>query len=290
MVKRVRNWPMRLRVLKHRVITALVLVWLLIGTLFLGDWRVFAVVTGLVMALACWEWSDLCGLRSQLSRGAYTAVVAVVGVGLGVLLQWYEHHQSLRILLLIACAWWAVALLWVQSYPSSAILWGSTPVKMLMGLVILIPAWIALLYLRAQPAGAWLVLMAFLTVAAADVGAYFAGRRFGRTKLARNVSPGKTWEGVLGGMVLALLWGGFANLTIIGGDWLALLAVVVPTSLVSVVGDLLESMVKRQRGVKDSGRLLPGHGGFLDRIDGLVAAAPVFALAVLASGWTVSIA
>lgn len=273
--------------LKERVITALVLVSFLIGTLFIGGWWLFAVLTGAVVVLACWEWSDLCGLQTRLSRLLYTFGVGFLGLSIGWLLQWTQHLDNLRMLLMTACCWWALALLWVQGYPSSAALWGSPVVRMAMGAVILIPAWLSLLYLRAQPAGAWLVLMAFLTVAAADVGAYFAGRAFGRTKLARNVSPGKTWEGVVGGMALVLLWAALANVTVIQGDWLALFAVVVPTSLVSVLGDLLESMVKRHRGVKDSGHLLPGHGGFMDRIDGLVAAAPVFALAVLSSGWTV---
>ncbi|TVZ38340.1 phosphatidate cytidylyltransferase [Alteromonadaceae bacterium 2753L.S.0a.02] len=276
--------------LKQRVITACVLAVVVLGILFLGSISHFAIFSGVVMLFASWEWSDLCGLKQILARAIYTVILAILGVAVGWFLHWSEHHQNLQALLLFACGWWAISLLWIQGYPASAVLWGSVGVRMIIGVAILIPAWLALLYLRSQPAGAWLVLMAIFTVAAADIGAYFAGRAFGKYKLAKNVSPGKTWEGVIGGLVLTLACAGLANLVLIHGNWLALFAVVVPTSLVSVLGDLLESMVKRHRGVKDSGHLLPGHGGFMDRIDGLVAAAPVFALAVLSSGWTVQLA
>src|SRR5690606_33988289 len=138
-------------------------------------------------------------------------------------------------------------------------------IRLLMGWFVLIPAWVGCIYLRHTPLGAWLVLMLVLIVAAADVGAYFSGRKFGQRKLAPNVSPGKSWEGVWGGLSFALLVGTLYYLAFNGQDWLSLLVVVAPAALVSVVGDLLESMVKRHRGVKDSGRLLPGHGGIFDR-------------------------
>ena len=122
-------------------------------------------------------------------------------------------------------------------------------------------------------------------VAAADIGAYFAGRTFGRLKLAPAISPGKTWEGVLGGAAFAAFFGVVFNLVLGGDQWLKVVIVVVPAVLVSVIGDLLESMVKRHRGVKDSSHVLPGHGGVLDRIDALLAAAPVFTLATMMTGW-----
>ena len=132
-----------------------------------------------------------------------------------------------------------------------------------------------------------MVLMVVLLVAAADIGAYFTGRAIGRRKLAPEVSPGKSWEGVAGGAVFAVLLAVTFNIILRGDAWLSLFIIVVPTALFSVVGDLLESMVKRYRGVKDSSHLLPGHGGVLDRIDGLVAAAPVFALAFMSSHWRI---
>ncbi len=275
--------------LKQRVYTALALVVPFLLILFAGAWQHFAWLAGMVMVLAAWEWAGLSGLKQRVSRAIFTLFIASSGLLLGWFLQWAEHHQNLQTLLIVSAVWWAVALLWVQGYPSSAVLWGATPVRLVMGWFVLVPAWLALMYLRAQPAGAWLVLMVVFTVAAADIGAYFSGRAFGTHKLAREVSPGKTWEGVAGGLLFALVIGAVANLFIIHGSWVSLVAVIVPTAFVSVLGDLVESMVKRHEGVKDSSKLLPGHGGFMDRVDGLVAAAPIFALAVMSTQWSVTV-
>jgi CDP-diglyceride synthetase len=277
-------------VLKLRVYTAVALVLPFLGILFFGSWLYFAVMAGLVVSLAAWEWAGLAGVKQVLARLFYTLVIALSGILMGWFLYSASNHQYLLSLFTSAAIWWAVALLWVQGYPSSAVIWGSVPVRLLMGWFVLVPAWLALLYLRAEPSGGWLVLMVVATVAAADIGAYFTGKAFGRTKLAKSVSPGKTWEGVVGGLFFALVLGAIANVLIIQGSWIGLIAIIVPTAFVSVLGDLLESMVKRHQGVKDSGTLLPGHGGFMDRIDGLVAAAPIFALAVLATQWSVKVA
>jgi len=277
-------------VLKLRVYTAVALVLPFLGILFFGSWLYFAVMAGLVVSLAAWEWAGLAGVKQVLARLFYTLVIALSGILMGWFLYLASNHQYLLSLFTSAAIWWAVALLWVQGYPSSAVIWGSVPVRLLMGWFVLVPAWLALLYLRAEPSGGWLVLMVVATVAAADIGAYFTGKAFGRTKLAKSVSPGKTWEGVVGGLFFALVLGAIANVLIIQGSWIGLIAIIVPTAFVSVLGDLLESMVKRHQGVKDSGTLLPGHGGFMDRIDGLVAAAPIFALAVLATQWSVKVA
>ena len=276
--------------LKLRVYTAVALVLPFLGILFFGSWLYFAVMAGLVVSLAAWEWAGLAGVKQVLARLFYTLVIALSGILMGWFLYSASNHQYLLSLFTSAAIWWAVALLWVQGYPSSAVIWGSVPVRLLMGWFVLVPAWLALLYLRAEPSGGWLVLMVVATVAAADIGAYFTGKAFGRTKLAKSVSPGKTWEGVVGGLFFALVLGAIANVLIIQGSWIGLIAIIVPTAFVSVLGDLLESMVKRHQGVKDSGTLLPGHGGFMDRIDGLVAAAPIFALAVLATQWSVKVA
>nr|WP_236074977.1 phosphatidate cytidylyltransferase [Teredinibacter purpureus] len=275
--------------LKQRFITAVALVVPFLAVLFIGTWLHFAILAGVVVSLAAWEWAALAGLKSPITRTVYTAVVAFVGLFIGWYLQSPDQLQHLKALLVTTAVWWAVALLWVQGYPSSAVIWGAVPVRLLMGGFVLVPAWLALLFLRAEPAGSWLVLMVVATVAAADIGAYFTGRAFGRTKLAKNVSPGKSWEGVAGGLVFVLVLGVIANLTIFGGNWTSLVAILLPTAFVSVLGDLVESMVKRHQGVKDSGTLLPGHGGFMDRIDGLVAAAPIFALAVLSTQWAVKV-
>ncbi|SMF43591.1 phosphatidate cytidylyltransferase [Alteromonadaceae bacterium Bs31] len=275
--------------LKQRIYTALALVVPFVGILFLGSWQHFAWLAGLVLILSAWEWAGLSGLKGNISRALFTLFIAATGLLLAWFFQWAEQYQDLRTLFIAATIWWAIALLWVQGYPSSAIIWGSTPVRLLMGCFVLVPAWLALMFLRAEPAGAWLVLMVVFTVAAADIGAYFTGRAFGSRKLAKEVSPGKTWEGVVGGMLFALAIGALVNVFFIHGSWLSLVVVILPTAFVSVLGDLVESMVKRHQGVKDSGKLLPGHGGFMDRVDGLVAAAPIFALAVMSTQWSVRV-
>lgn len=279
--------------LKQRVITALVLTLIFLASLFWLPVPLFAVFSAVIVLLAAWEWSNMAGFIRLRGRLAYVFAIAVllalVAVYLNILTFTRDPFEPLimavsaeryRGLLVLGVGWWALALLWVQGYPSSALLWSHRPVRALMGALVLIPTWIALIYVRAQTEGAWLVLMIVTVVAMADIGGYFVGRRYGRHKLAVNVSPGKTWQGFAGGVAanlcLALvLWLGTSfSLTVV-------LLLVIPASLVSVLGDLLESMVKRERGIKDSGGLLPGHGGVLDRVDGLTAAAPVFALVLL---------
>ncbi|ACE83080.1 phosphatidate cytidylyltransferase [Cellvibrio japonicus] len=275
--------------LKQRLITALVLAIIFLASLFVLPAGYFSFFIGAVLLIGAWEWSSMSGFQAIWQRCLY----AVVLLGLMLAAATYFgfsgearptlDETSIRDLLVAGCVWWALALLLVQGYPSSAILWGNPWVRLLMGIPVLLPAWVALVYLRQQDYGAWLVLLLILVVALADSGGYFAGRRFGKHKLAPHVSPGKTWEGFAGGLVANLLL--VLVLALVSSwQWLLLLVVIVPTSLVSVLGDLLESMVKRHAGLKDSGNILPGHGGILDRIDGITAGAPVFALALLASG------
>ena len=276
--------------LKQRVITGLVLAAIVLEMLFAASAVYFPWFVGGVVLIAAWEWANLSGFGRLWQRSAYALVIAIAllsaarFVGFSASSQIAYNLASAQQLLILGCGWWALALLLVQGYPSSAILWGHTLTRLLMGLLVLVPTWLALTLVRFQPEGAWLVLMMTAIVATADIGGYFAGRRFGKRKLAPAVSPGKTLEGFVGGLlsniVLAFLIACFSDI----GIWL-LLAIVVPTSLFSVLGDLLESMVKRHADVKDSGNILPGHGGILDRVDSITAAAPVFALALIASGW-----
>lgn len=274
--------------LKQRILTASVLAIVFVSILFYLPWFIFSAAIGIVMLIGAWEWANLSGLNSFLSRMLYVAVIAAISCGLAWITIWSDDIALLKTLLIAACVWWAVSLLWIQSFPTSAIIWGSIPARLVMGMFVLIPAWLSHVFLRVEPSGAWLILLVVFLVAAADIGAYFSGRAVGRRKLAPAVSPGKSWEGVIGGAIFALILAITFNLLLGGGDaWLSLFLIVVPTALVSVIGDLLESMVKRHRGVKDSSQLLPGHGGVLDRIDGLLAAAPVFALAVISTHWQV---
>lgn len=276
--------------LKQRVITAIVLTIFILAMLFGLPATYFSIFIGAVVLIGAWEWSNLSSFGKSWQRLLYVIFIAAILLVTEYLIGLISASQPalnislIKQILVIACAWWAVALLLVQGYPSSAILWGHPVIRLLMGVLVLVPTWLALVYVRFQPQGAWLVVMIIGIVAAADTGGYFTGRRFGKHKLAQAVSPGKTLEGFAGGLVsnvlLAIL---IAYLS--GSSLWLLLAIVVPTSLFSVLGDLLESMVKRHAGVKDSSAILPGHGGILDRVDSITAAAPVFSLALLASGW-----
>ncbi len=190
---------------------------------------------------------------------------------------------NIQQVLFFACIWWALALLWVMRYPGSANLWGTRLIRAIMGVLVLLPSWLALVYLRGIDNGVLWVLYLAAIVCAADIGAYFVGKAFGKSKLMPQVSPGKSWAGFWGGVastsLLALIVGWAATNEQL--SVFALIAVSVVAGLASVLGDLLESMLKRHRGVKDSSHLLPGHGGVLDRLDSLTAAAPVFALLMI---------
>ena len=273
--------------LKQRVVTALLLGALFLAGLFGLSPGVFSLIVAVVVVYAGWEWSNLAGFTQIACRWIYTLIVAgLLAVAtwlLGLSFQSPPDVTVAQSFVLTGCLWWLVALFLVATYPSSSGLWGSRWTRSIMGLLVLMPAWVAIVFLVHQPAGSWLVLLAVLIIVLADVGAYFSGRRFGRHKLALSVSPGKTWEGFLGGLsanlLLALILGLFFQQSVPG--WLGLLLVVVVSSVASVLGDLVESMVKRHRGVKDSGGILPGHGGVLDRIDSVCAALPVFSMLYL---------
>jgi len=269
--------------LKQRVITGIVLALSFLAALFVLPAFGFIALMAVVLAYAAWEWGRLAGLTSAAGRGFYMLAVIAVAGALAAYLGFEQNillAEKSRFLLLLACTWWAIAMLWVQSYPSSAILWGRRWLCLSMGVFVLLPMWLAFAGLMSLAEGPKLVLAVVLLVALADIGGYFVGRAIGRTKLAPKVSPGKTWEGLLGGQLAIFLVVGMTG-WFLGFDasriglWLGLAMV---TGLASVLGDLVESMVKRHRGVKDSGTILPGHGGVLDRIDGLTAALPVFSL------------
>lgn len=271
--------------LKQRVITGTLLAAGALLAITLLPPLALVLVLALVMLLACWEWSDLAALDNRLGRSAYCVVAACAIAVLLDLTQLFGNLPNLdavRSVLIVAALWWSVALVLVKTFPGSAPAWSAVAIRLLMGLLTLLPAWLALAYLRAQPNGEWKIVFLLVLVAAADIGAYFTGSAFGKRKLAPAVSPGKSWEGFWGGLALSMLialavwWLYWSALPL-----LAWLLVVAFTVLASVLGDLLESMVKRQRGVKDSGNILPGHGGVLDRLDSISAAAPIFALGLL---------
>lgn len=266
--------------LKERVLTALVLVPIVIWCVFFAtNPLVFAAFGGIIVAVGGWEWAALMGWKQPVARVALAAVVLACLVALEV----FQPARSLLALLYgVSVLFWLVALRMVRGYPGSATLWARSEVLLPVGFVLLVPAWSGLVKLHSE--GHWWLLYLFCLVWGADTGAYFAGRAFGKNKLAPAVSPGKTIEGLVGGLLLTgvLMVGVGIHQGLAGSRFLAFIGLSFLTVLASVLGDLLESMVKRQAGVKDSGSIFPGHGGALDRIDSLTAAAPVFML-----GWIV---
>jgi phosphatidate cytidylyltransferase len=270
--------------LLQRVITAVVLLALLLPALFASTPWPFALLSLVLIAAAGWEWARLNG------------VARVAALGPGVLLAlagaWAMHTGSFA--RTPAAWWWGVTAGWIvggalvlRSGPAGWPRWPA-PVRLLLGLLLLWSGWLALAQARALSIN--FLLSALCIVWVADIGAYFAGRNFGRRKLAPSISPGKTWEGVAGGVIgvwlLAWLWLGvvdralpvdgpslFADLRALLG-WPGLLALSAALAGLSVAGDLFESLVKRAAGAKDSSRLLPGHGGVLDRIDALLPVLP----------------
>jgi phosphatidate cytidylyltransferase len=252
--------------LAQRVVTALVLAALVIAAIFWFPSRITAGVITLVVLAGAWEWSAFPGFKHYLARLAYVAAIAAC-----IAFVWSGGIDSQRAnqLLPAALVWWILASIWVVSMPG----YMNRASAALAGVLVLVPAWLALVRLH-QSAPYWLLFL-LLVVVAADVGAYFVGRAFGKHKLAPRVSPGKTWEGVGGGMaaaaLMAVLGTVFFSVPIV-----AFICMCVVVVVASIVGDLTESLFKRHAGLKDSGTLLPGHGGVLDRIDSVTAAAPIF--------------
>jgi len=260
-------------VLKTRVATALVLAAALLVVLFVLPVPAGSVFFALALLVGAWEWARLAGFESVPARLAYVLVTA----GLGALTYTATRDlANLHWLLAIACVWWGVALAWLCLRPGTV----STLSALLAGQLVLVPTGVAIDHLlvgERLATGNALLLCMMLIVWAADIGAYFAGRRFGRLKLAPAVSPHKTWEGVIGGALFATCVG-VAEARWLGVPMSPYLGLVMVVVCASIVGDLTESMFKRVAGLKDSGALLPGHGGVLDRIDSITAAAPFYVL------------
>ena len=267
--------------LRLRIITALCMVAIFLPALFLMPSMLFSIATVPLVLVAGWEWSRLVKIRSVIARIGYLLLIVMTlfAASLWLGLPDTFDPQRAQQLLLVAVGVWAFIFLWIQGYPSSAILWSARPILGLLGLILLGFTWIAIVTILNYQSGQWLLLLAIVIIVLADVGGFFAGKYFGKHKLAPIISPGKTWEGFVGGLLLegvlvgSLVWYFSDHITVLG---LSLL--VIPVALYSVLGDLFESMIKRHSGVKDSGRLLPGHGGVLDRIDGVMAALPMFGL------------
>ncbi|MGB2102257.1 MAG: phosphatidate cytidylyltransferase [Porticoccaceae bacterium] len=263
---------------KQRFATASVLALVFISALVFFPISVFISLIMLVVLVAGWEWADLAKIGSTSGKLFFVLALLlsmlVTANYVGVYTA-FDRLLSYQICL-SAMGLWAVIFLWLQGYPSSAILWSPRPVMLALGIVLLSITWLAIASIISLDNGRFLVLLAMAIIIFADIGGYIVGKSLGRHKLAPTISPGKTWEGLLGGMALQVLLVVGMVFFFEEVNWLNLCILVFPVAFASVIGDLFESMLKRHRGVKDSSNLLPGHGGFLDRLDGVMPALPLF--------------
>nr|WP_233618443.1 phosphatidate cytidylyltransferase [Providencia rettgeri] len=273
--------------MKYRLLTAIILIPIVIAALFLLSPANFGLVVIAVCALGAWEWAQFVGWYSQAKRIGLAVVFAAILLAMQFSISDINQFSSEPMILYGLWAgliWWGIAIILVVTYPASAS-WGkSVVIRLLFGVLTIIPFYCGMMVLRTVGYqsdtffGAWWLLYVMLLVWGADSGAYAFGRTIGRNKMAPKVSPGKTWEGLVGGLITAgiisWLFSAFAPIPVMP-DYLLVTSIIVV--VVSVFGDLTESMFKRQSGIKDSSHLIPGHGGILDRIDSLTAAIPVFA-------------
>lgn len=287
--------------LKQRIITALVLAPSAIVAIFYLPLVYFAALFLAIIGIGAWEWGPLMGFKDNARRiGFVTATLMLIWAIWSLLfpsdlwLNSKELNSFAMTILWIAVGWWLLSAFLMISYPNSSNFWSKYhSIRGLFGWLTLVPTWLAFMVIRTNDYhvdsyhGAKLLMLLFLMVWTADIGAYFFGKAMGKNKLMPNVSPGKTFEGFLGGVGSACV---LVTIVALGLNWtseqvVTVLLVTVLITTVSVLGDLNESMFKRQAGVKDSGSILPGHGGILDRIDSLTATAPVFALCYVLFGW-----
>lgn len=282
---------------KQRVLTALILAPIALAAVFYLPALGFALFVGVAFTIAAWEWAGFCGWQQPAARAAFAALLALVygfcAWAVPANLLWPAQSNSFAdSSLWLGVAWWLVAMLLVLSFKRSRSMWEHNAViKAAMGVVTLVPSFVAVLLVRfvnieqSPFTGAWLIFGLLGIVWAADIGGYVVGKPFGKHKLLPDVSPGKTLEGFLGGLgfvfllVTAVAYAqGWPEQTVVWYGAALLLTVL------SVFGDLSESMFKRVAGLKDSGSIFPGHGGIMDRIDSLTATAPLFALFVATLG------
>ena len=260
----------------QRVITAVILVPLIILAIFRLSNEQLALVFTMITLIGAWEWSNLIELNYVFKKLAY---VFLVGLLIFLIWEFAQTKFEIEIILLIASVWWLVVSLMLCFYKSS---WlrssGLSIILKISGFIVLVPAWLALVELHNH--GVAMLMFFLIIIWVADISAYFFGKRFGKNKLAPELSPGKSREGVIGALFACVIVSiiGIQFFSVDKKAWIFFTILCVLTALISVVGDLFESLLKRKAGMKDSGKILPGHGGVLDRIDSITAAAPFYTL------------
>ncbi|MES9858184.1 MAG: phosphatidate cytidylyltransferase [Sedimenticola sp.] len=269
--------------LGQRIITALTLLLLVLVAIFYLPTHLLALLLGAVMLIGASEWVVLAGLQTLAEKLGFYGVVTIAML---LAYQLLKNPDAAFWLFAAAAVWWFAVTLWILRYRSEGATVPGRYVKSMMGLFVLVTTWTALVALHSYGSnGPLLMLFTMSLTWVADIGAYFSGRRWGRVKLAPAISPGKTREGVYGALAGTAIWAGlFSWFMPEMAGMVELVIFCLLVCVVSVVGDLFESLLKRQAGVKDSGKLLPGHGGMLDRIDSLTAVAPVFVFGLMLIG------
>lgn len=274
----------------QRLLAALVLIPIVIAGLFFLSISNFAIVMLVIFALSSWEWAQFLHFTTKRSKSIFTILLTTLAAIIYYLPSYvYLPINIFEIILLSSIAWWSVALVLVLSYPKSVKLWGTSFFnKLLFAFFTLVPFFIAMIQLRQinyglnSYEGAYWLLYILVLVWATDSGAYFAGRLWGKHKLAPSVSPGKTIEGLMGGVASSIIIGLLVYYShFFNAPFYPFMISSVVAIFASVLGDLTESMFKREANIKDSGHLIPGHGGILDRTDSLTAAMPIFAAFIL---------
>jgi len=270
--------------LAQRILTAALLIPLVVGgVLYLSTFWV-ALFFAVVVLLGALEWARLSGISTPLWKALFLLLMASALAVVAMMISSRSFNYGLLAMASVGWLWGAVLLFRITAIQKISS--EPHPLRAAVGFLVLLPCWTALISLHGQGEdGPILVLFVLILIWVSDSGAYFAGRRWGRIKLAPVISPGKTREGVYGALVGAVICGGLLAWIAPGlGGPLATIPLCIVTCLVSVEGDLFESLIKRQADVKDSGNLLPGHGGVLDRIDSVTAAAPVFTFGLMLLG------
>jgi len=275
--------------LKKRILTASLLIPLFIGIILYSSLQVFSIISALIIGMAAWEWTHLAGFKSLRGRSlALLAMPSIILVCFAILqslssFSYNEFSYFEKIRMVISwgvLAFWVLASIAVTIYPRGKKLYQNKNVNLLIGIVVLLPAWTCAIALQAVSPH-WLIYPLVL-IYVADTAAYFLGKKWGKYHFSPQLSPGKTMEGVAGAVVAGLVVAGIGffvlNVQVSFLSWFLLNLL---TILFSIVGDLFESLFKRQQNLKDSGSLLPGHGGVLDRLDSVTAALPVFTIGLM---------